>query len=80
MGVLSVYFIKPSDMPETYYNYLKSITFYGIDLVNKSQTMVNGVNTIVLSSDDTNIEKIDRALQLVPPYSSIFTSIIGMII
>jgi hypothetical protein len=72
MGVLSVYFIKPNDMPETYYNYLKSITFYGIDLVNKSQTMVNGVNTIVLSSDDTNIEKIDRALIETSSGTSIF--------
>ena len=72
MGVLSVYFIKPSDMPEIYYNYLKSITFYGIDLVNKSQTMVNGVNTIVLSSDDTNIEKIDRALIETSTGTSIF--------
>ena len=28
MGVLSVYFIKPNDMPETYYNYLKTSTNY----------------------------------------------------
>ena len=62
MGVLSVYFIIPSDMGASYYNaYLKSITFYAVPLVNKSQTTINGKQMLVFKSDDILIEKLEPA-------------------
>ena len=60
MGVLSVYFIIPSDMNSSYYNaFLKSITFYAVPLVNKSQTTINGKQMLVFKSNDILIEKLD---------------------
>ncbi len=60
MGVLSVYFIIPSDMNSSYYNaFLKSITFYAVPLVNKSQTTINGKQMLVFKSDDILIKKLD---------------------
>jgi hypothetical protein len=60
MGVLSVYFIIPSDMNSSYYNaFLKSITFYAVPLVNKSQTTINGKQMLVFKSNDMLIEKLD---------------------
>jgi len=60
MGVLSVYFIIPSDMNSSYYNaFLKSITFYAVPLLNKSQTTINGKQMLVFKSNDILIEKLD---------------------
>ena len=60
MGVLSVYFIIPSDMNSSYYNpFLKSITFYAVPLVNKSQITIDGKQMLVFKSNDILIEKLD---------------------
>lgn len=60
MGVLSVYFIIPSDMNSSYYNpFLKSITFYAVPLVNKSQITIDGKQMLVFKSNNILIEKLD---------------------
>jgi hypothetical protein len=60
MGVLSVYFIIPPDMNSSYYNaFLKSITFYAVPLVHKSQITIDGKQMLVFKSNNILIEKLD---------------------